>query len=154
MSEYYTQPFHLRYAALGDTAETAFLTTHPKAHRLGLSRPQLSVIKMDPNLRYTPDFMLEDGAYEVMGFSSRGNGSLKLKFEKADALRSWDMLIPTHLWVYDSGRKRYWCAPIRDWLDACYHSGERLHFADNHRPYWNLPHAHFPGQPAAVTEAA
>ena len=150
MTEYFERPFYARYGALGDKAEGVFEDVNPRAHRLGLNRPALNLAKMHPHLRYTPDFLTEDGAYEVMGFSSKGNGSLKLKFEKADALKAWDFIMPTHLWVYDSGAKRYWCAPIRDWLDACYEHAERRWFPDNKRAYWDLPYAHFPGKPMSV----
>lgn len=154
MTEYFEQPFSTRYHMLGDKAEGVFQGLNPRAHRLGLNRTMLNMGKMHPNLRYTPDYLTEDGAYEVMGFSSRGNGSLKLKLEKADALHSWDMLIPTFLWVYDSGARRYWQAPIRDWLDACYEYAERLYFPDNHRPYWDLPWGKFPTKPVTVTVVA
>ena len=145
MTEYHERPFNQRIGAMGDKAEAAFTEVNPNAHRLGLNRPALNMRVMHANLRYTPDFLLEDGAYEVMGFSSRGNGTLKLKFDKADALRSWDMLIPTFLWVYDSGMRRYWCAPIRMWLDACYDHATRERFSDNDNLYWDLPFVHFPG---------
>ena len=154
MTEYFEQPFSTRYHQLGDKAEGVFAGLHPRAHRLGLNRPSLNLGKMHPNLRYTPDFLTEDGAYEVMGFSSRGNGTLKLKFDKADALRSWDMLIPTYLWVYDSGARRYWVAPINDWLNVCYERADREFFPDNGRPYWNLPWTTFPREPVAVSVAA
>ena len=95
--EYHQQPFSTRYGVLGDVAELAFMEAHPHAHRLGLNRPAFSMKDMTDNMRYTPDFMLGDGFYEVMGFSSRGNDSLKLKFEKLDALRSWADIGPTFL---------------------------------------------------------
>lgn len=154
MTEYFERPFSQRFAQLGDTAEDAFVGINPRAHRLGLCRPALNMAKMHPRLRYTPDFLTEDGAYEVMGFSSKGNGTLKLKFEKADALRAWDMLIPTFLWVFDSGRKRYWCAPIDTWLARCYEAGERQFFPDNQRPYWNLHHTDFPSTPVSLSVVA
>ena len=154
MSEYYERPFAARYAAMGDKAETAFSSLHPKAHRLGLNRPSLNMARMTAPMRYTPDFLIEAGAVEVMGFSSRGNAALKLKCEKLDALRAWSALMPTMLWVYDSGRERYWTAPIAEWADACYDHAERLFFPDNLRPYWNLPFNHFPSSPVQLVEAA
>jgi hypothetical protein len=154
MSQYYERPFAERVGALGDQAEGAFLGVHPKAHRLGLSRPRLSVAKMQPNLRYTPDFLIEDAAYEVMGISSRGNGHLKLKLEKADALQAWSLLMPVHLWVYDSGRRRYWSAPISTWISACHKYSDKHFFPDNDRPYWSLHWSDFPAQPTPIVAAA
>lgn len=152
--EFHERPFSARYAAMGDKAEGAFEALHPKAHRFGLNRPSLNMSKMTPEMRYTPDYLLEDGAYEVMGFSSRGNACLKLKCEKLDALLRWGMLMPTQLWVYDSAKHRYWCAPIGLFAFACYEHAERLFFPDNMRPYWNLPMSVFPTIPIQLAEAA
>lgn len=153
MNEYYERPFAARYGVMGDKAESAFAALQPKAHRLGLNRPSLNMSKMAATMRYTPDYMTEDGAYEIMGFSSRGNASLKLKCEKLDALQAWAMLMPTVLWVYDSAKHRYWSAPIAVWADACYQHGERLFFPDNMRPYWNLPMEKFPSIPVQLVAA-
>lgn len=144
VNEYHQRPFAQRFGAMGDKGEGAYLERHPTAHRLGVSRPAFSMKDMSANLRYTPDYLLPDGMYEVMGFSSRGNDSLKLKFEKLDALRAWNYIAPTFLWVWDSGRKESYCAPIQSWADACYQSGTREKFDDNDRPYWNLPRVYFP----------
>lgn len=154
MTEFHERPFGARFAALGDQAEEAFGSLNPRAHRLGLCRPQLNMAKMQATMRYTPDFLTEDGAYEVMGFSSKGNGTLKLKLEKADALTCWGLIMPTWLWVYDSGRKRYWCEPARDWIGACHQHAERKFFNDNNRAYWELHHEHFPGAPMSLQVAA
>lgn len=151
--EFHERPFPARFAAMGDRAESAFEALHPNAHRLGLNRPALNMSKMTVTMRYTPDYMTEAGAYEIMGFSSRGNASLKLKCEKLDALQAWGMIMPVYLWVYDSAKNRYWQAPVRTWADLCYTYGERLFFPDNMRPYWNLPMTAFPDHPV-VLEAA
>lgn len=144
MSEYYERPFPARYAVMGDKAESAFESLNPNAHRLGLNRPKLNMSRMLPAMRYTPDYLTEEGAFEVMGFSSRGNACLKVKCEKLEALLAWTMLFPTYLWVFDSGKNRVCHAPVNDWATACYQHAERLFFPDNMRPYWNLPVEHFP----------
>lgn len=151
--EFHERPFAARYAAMGDRAESAFEALHPKAHRLGLNRPALNMSKMTAEMRYTPDYMTEDGAFEIMGFSSRGNAALKLKCEKLDALLAWNLLMPVSLWVFDSARNRCWSAPVRQWADACHVHAERLFFPDNLRPYWNLPMGKFPSV-ATQLEAA
>lgn len=144
MTAFHQQPFKTRWMQMGDKAEAAFVTRYPNAHRLGLDRTSLNVKTMPARLRYTPDFLLEDGAYEVMGFASRGNNVLKLKCEKIDALRDWSIVIPTFLWVRDSSTDRIWCAPINEWATACYQQGERKHFDDNNRAYWELAPIDFP----------
>jgi hypothetical protein len=153
VTQYFERPFSHRLGALGDKAEGVFQGLHPNAHSLGLRRPALNVGRMPAVLRYTPDFMLEDRAVEVMGFSSKGSATLKLKLEKADALRAWDLLMPTFLWVYDSGKQRYWTARVSDWLDSCHSHAERAFFADNKRPYWNLGIEYFPSSPVSVIAA-
>ncbi len=144
MSEFHQRPFSHRWAKMGDIAESAFLEQHPNAHRTGLNRTSLNTRAMSARLRYTPDFMLEDGLYEVMGFASRGNNVLKLKCEKIDALREWDILIPTYLWVRDSSTGNVWCSTASEWATACYQHGERKFFEDNNRAYWELPKLRFP----------
>ena len=154
MTEFHERSFPARFTMMGDKAEGAFEGVHPNAHRLGLNRPKLNMSKMTTAMRYTPDYLLESGAYEVMGFSSRGNASLKLKCEKIDALLAWNGLMPTYLWVYDSGKPRYFVAQVRDWAEACYQHAERLFFSDNNRPYWNLSVEHFPNNPVILELSA
>jgi hypothetical protein len=144
VTEFHQRPFHQRWAQMGDKAETAFKLEYPNAHRTGLDRTTLNTRAMSARLRYTPDFMLEDGLYEVMGFASRGNNVLKLKCEKLDALLGWSILIPTHLWVRDSSTNNVWSCPVEQWATACYQSAERLYFEDNNRAYWELRPNNFP----------
>lgn len=141
---FHQRPFAHRFGEMGDRAEGAFIEQYPNAHRLGLNRTTLNTRKMSARLRYTPDFLLEDGAYEVMGFASRGNNAIKLKLEKLDALREWDMIIPTFLWVRDSSTNNVWCATVHQWADACHQHGELKYFEDNDRAYWELKRANFP----------
>jgi len=141
---FHERPFAQRFGAMGDRAEAAFVEMYPKAHRLGLNRPALNMKQMDAHLRYTPDFMLEDGAYEVMGFSSRGNNCIKLKLEKLTSLLAWDLVVGVNLWVQDSSTSTTWCAPIKQWAKACYARGEMRRFGDNAKPYWELPAEFFP----------
>ena len=144
VTEFHERPFAQRWGAMGDAAEQAFLELYPKAHRLGLDRTSLRVDKMPQHARYTPDFLVENGAVEVMGFSSRGNNALKVKCEKLESLIVWEALMPTALWVRDSATKRVWIAQPTVWAQACYRHAERLHFPDNGRAYWNLKRADFP----------
>ena len=137
---------------MGDAAEAAFLAEFPKAHRTGLDRPSFSMKSMPSNLRNLPDFLLPTGFHEVMGFSSRGkNPTLKLKLEKADALKAWAFLGDVFLFVWDSSGKQWWHAPIEDWLLACYHHADVEVFPDNNAPYWNLPWEFFPGTPTPAS---
>lgn len=136
-----------RYGSMGDTAETAFLGVHPYAHRMGLNRPVFDVRGMADAMRYAPDFMVPDCLYEVMGVASRGDGTLKLKLNKASALQTWQCIGPIRMWIYDSSRKRYWDSPLVDWLKACHKHASVDRFHDNNQPYFALPIENFPSEP-------
>ena len=150
-----TKPWTSRYYTMGDTAEQAFQTLYPHAHRLGINRPDFSVASLPRYFRHTPDYLLPSGFYEVMGVSSRSKtASLKLKFEKLDSLKVWTLLGPGNLWVWDSHRKRYWSASVEEWAHACAHHATVDFFPDNNKPYWNLELAHFPCEPTVGLEIA
>jgi len=136
--------FTERFSAMGDQAEGAFVGVNPTAHRTGLNRPEFSMRGMPAPMRYAPDYMLSNGFYEVMGIASRGDGKLKLKQEKIDSLNLWRVLGPIYLWVYDSSHRRFWEAPIEDWIERCHKYGTIDRFHDNQKPYWLLHHNDFP----------
>lgn len=144
---FFERGFGARYAQMGDIAEGAFESVNPTAHRLGLCRPDFAVSTLKPILRNTPDYLLPSGFYEVMGISSRGDGTLKLKFEKIESLQCWSLLDHCYLWVWDSGKKRWWCDSIQDWVTACHQHAEVHKFPDNNKPYWKLHYSNFPSGP-------
>lgn len=145
MTEFHQQSWGARYQRMGSTAETAFLETYPHAHRLGIDRPEFPVARLPVFFRQAPDFLLADGAYEVMGVSSRAkNPTLKLKFEKLEILEMWNAFGDTYLWVWDSAKKQSVCASITDWSTLCHAYGTVSRFEDNNKPYWSLPITHFP----------
>lgn len=145
MTEFHQQSWGARYQKMGHTAETAFLESYPHAHRLGIDRPDFSVVKLPVFFRQAPDFLLPNGAYEVMGVSSRAkNPTLKLKFEKIEILNMWDKFGDTYLWVWDSAKKQSTCARIEVWNALCHAHGTVARFDDNNKPYWSLPIVNFP----------
>ena len=104
---FHEQGWGARYQTMGSTAETAFLGSYPHAHRLGIDRPDFSVRKLPLFFRQAPDFLLPDGAYEVMGVSSRAREpSLKMKHEKLEVLNEWGKYGDVYLWVWDSHKKQ------------------------------------------------
>ena len=145
MSEFHSRNWVSRYQTMGSTAETAFLERYPHAHRLGIDRPDFPVTKLPTFFRQAPDFLLADGAYEVMGVSSRAkNPTLKLKFEKLEQLKLWDSFGNTYLWVWDSARKQAVSARIREWSVAVDQAATIERFPDNNKQYWSLPIDCFP----------
>jgi hypothetical protein len=144
MTTYRDSKWSKRYATMGDTAEEAFLQVHPYAHRLGLNRPNFDVRGMSEDMRYTPDFMVPDCLYEVMGVASRGDSTLKFKLDKASSLQTWECIGPVRLWIYDSSKKRYWDGSLTEWLTACHKSATFERFVDNKKPYFALHISEFP----------
>lgn len=144
MTAFHSRDFAGRFSTLGDPAEQAFLERNPKAHRLGLCRPDFSMAGMQATMRYTPDFMLRQRLVECMGIATGGQGTLKIKFEKLAALDRWAQIGTVHLWVWDSTKDQCWEAPLEEWATACWEHGERAVFEDNSKPYWALHHTKFP----------
>ena len=145
MSAFHQQTWGARFQTMGSTAEKAFLESYPHAHRLGIDRPDFSVRKLPVFFRQAPDFLLPDGAYEVMGVSSRAQQpSLKMKHEKLDVLKQWNKYGDVYLWVWDSHKKESTCLPIKEWEKIMQKNGEINHFPDNNKPYWDLHVDWFP----------
>jgi hypothetical protein len=147
MSTYKNQPWSSRIKTMGDTAETAFESVHPEAHRLGMLRPSFDTRGMRDTMRYAPDYMLPDGLYEVMGCASRGDSLLKTRFDKLTSMSVWQAIGPVNLWIWDSSKKRYWVAPLNDWVKAFHKFGEVARFPDNNKPYFALHINYFPTEP-------
>jgi hypothetical protein len=150
-----SQAWGQRYKVMGDTAESSFELIHPHAHRMGINRPNFSIAALSQLLRHTPDYLLPNGFYEVMGVSSRTkDATLKLKFEKLHSLKQWTLFGDGYLWVWDSNKKRYWCASIDEWEHACAFHASVKYFDDNNKPYWDLPILHFPCEPTTGIDLA
>jgi hypothetical protein len=99
-------------------------------------------------LRHTPDYLMPNGFFEVMGISTHKNKTtLKLRVEKLDSLNKWLTLGNGYLWVWDSNQHQYWWAPIQDWEYAAWEYAEIKRFSDNNKPYYDLSIDDFPCQP-------
>lgn len=143
-----SQKWSTRFETMGDTAENAFESIYPHAHRMGLNRPNFDHNTLSQWLRHTPDYLMPNGFFEVMGISTHSNkSSLKLRVEKLDSLNKWLTLGNGYLWVWDSNEHQYWWAPIKDWEYACWQYAEIKRFSDNNKPYYNLLVSDFPCQP-------
>ena len=145
---FHARDFQGRFATLGDPAESAFFERNPKAHRVGLCRPDFSMSGMPYTMRYAPDFMLRTHFVECMGIATGGSGTLKIKLEKLNALRMWEVLGPVRLWVWDSTKEQFWDALLPEWEQQCHLFGEKKFFDDNNKAYWDLPYKRFPSEPS------
>ena len=142
MSSFHQSPFHVRFGAMGDVAESVFENVYPNNHRLGLNRPNLHTQSLPYIMRFLPDYLTVDGMVEVMGVGR--DKTLKFKIEKMNALARWQTMAPVSLFVYDSSKKRWWCAPLEMWQEACIKSGTVDHFDDNKKAYVRLLTDDFP----------
>ena len=148
MTAFNSQNWQTRFKTMGDTAEQAFENIYPHAHRLGLNRPNFDHSTLTQWLRHTPDYLMPNGFFEVMGISTHKNKTtLKLRVEKLDSLNKWLTLGNGYLWVWDSNQHQYWWAPIRDWEYAVWEYAEIKRFSDNNKPYYDLSTDDFPCQP-------
>lgn len=139
---YHEQSFNARFGTMGDAAEQQFEVLFPQHHRFGINRPNMHVPSIPPMLRYAPDYMVVSGLVECMGIGR--DATLKLKFDKLEALHRWEVIAPVSLFVWDSHRSRYWIAQIADWHRACVEHGEVDEFSDNSKPYIRLKSSNFP----------
>lgn len=147
MSQFHRQSFQNRFQAMGDEAEGAFDEVFPKNHKLGLNRPPFTMTKMTVEMRYTPDRMDATAFVEVMGVGR--DRLLKMKTEKFDALFTWTMLGPVDLFVWDSHKRNWYRAPIKQWFLAAAGHGSVGSF-DEGKQYIALHVDDFPVAPTPL----
>src|SRR6266498_2550714 len=92
------QDWQARYQGMGDLAEGAFEEVHQYGFvRWGLDRPPIQVHKLPKRIRFAPDYLTTHSFVEVQGFGK--DQVIKLKLDKYDALRWWNVLHPVDLFL-------------------------------------------------------
>ena len=71
----------------------------------------------------------------------------KVRLEKLDALRTWTVIAPVKIFIWDSSKKRWWLCEHDAFEAACRSKGEMDRFPDNDKPYWRLAASDIPGEP-------
>lgn len=128
--------FVQRYQSMGDEAESMFEQIYPRNWiRYGLDRPPIQVWKLPPFIRYTPDYLCTDGLYEVQGCGQ--DGLIKIKLDKLESLRQWNLLCPTSFWFWDKANRRYTTLSIQDAVNGT-QVFKKGRFSDG-RDYWEMP---------------
>lgn len=112
MSQFHQQSWDTRYASMGDEAEGLFKLLFPNSARFGLDRPPVNLTRVPEFIRFMPDFLLHNRLVECMGVGR--DQILKLKVDKLLVLLEWDELHETHLFVWDSHKRRHMEMPIVD----------------------------------------
>lgn len=141
------RPFADRMSAMGDEAEQAFEQVWRGAwDRFGFNRPRSGVKGMSLRVRYTPDYKVSGGLVECQGFGR--DRLLKIKEEKARALRLWAKEDRLRFFIWDRTLQRWSCV---DWqvidtlsmtpfYEGVYHEGKpyvALHFDQLAHLPWN-----------------
>ena len=97
----------LRAGGMGDEAESVFEEVHKtKWVRFGFNRPPFRMTQLTSFTRHTPDYATSTGfLWDCMGLGR--DGILKLKVEKFEALREWNLKQDTGLFVWNSSKGEY-----------------------------------------------
>lgn len=114
-----------RVAILGDPSEKAFQEYAERRAlgcvKYGLDRPPVDLGRIPAYVRYTPDFLTDEGLVEVQGCGK--DQMFKFKHEKIRALTQWNRNCGVMVWL--------WNQPLEDWrmisvprlFAMCRHSG-------------------------------
>jgi hypothetical protein len=112
---YRSQPFHQRFATLGDQAEAVYTDVLPLGNstRFGFRRPEgIKFSSLPEHLRHTPDFVTATYLVEVVGLGK--DGILKsIKVSKYEALKVWSKiakmlgLMGLVLFVWNSAERQF-----------------------------------------------
>ena len=154
---FHQRNFNQRLDTMGDPAENACdLVYGNRTHKLGLDRVWqngvgLFMAQMTAAMRYTPDRMVIDRFVECMGIGR--DKTLKIKHEKIEALKAWQNIGPTDLFVFDQVQNTYYQASISEWAEACVAHGEVKVFPEG-KQYYALHRDNFPGLLDIVPEIA
>lgn len=148
------QSFANRHETMGDIAEAVFDDVYDEqVHDFGLNRfwkngKRLYMNDMSVAMRYMPDRMTKDRIFEVMGFGR--DQTLKVKFEKLQALRRWVAIGPVWLFIYDSANERYWEFTLEALDHAILQHGAAAAFPEG-KEYWGIKAEHLPSTPIPYT---
>ena len=135
------QSFGDRFKAMGDEAERAFEDAWDGGWtRYGLARPRISMAKLPPFVRYTPDYLTSGSLVEAQGLGR--DQTFKLKVDKHAALLMWNHLMPTLMFVWDTTNRRYITFPITD-LDL---RGADVGAFPEGKAYYAVHVDHLPGE--------
>lgn len=109
MSSFKDQNWEERVEVLGDPAERRFQEYASRRElgvvKYGLDRPPVDLSRTSTFVRYTPDFLTDEGLVEVQGC---GRDQLfKFKHEKLRALLQWQRHDHVNVWL--------WNQPLDDW---------------------------------------
>lgn len=109
MATFKDQNWEARVDVLGDPAETAFQEYAARRNlgvvKYGLDRPPVNLSRTTAFVRYSPDFLTDEGLVEVQGC---GRDQLfKFKHEKLRALMQWQRHEHVSVWL--------WNQPLDDW---------------------------------------
>lgn len=137
-NQFHTQSWTEREKWLGDEAEHVFsqLVGEDNCVKYGLDRPPIHVGKLPEFVRFTPDYLQEHRAVEVVGMGH--DGVLKIKVQKLLALMKWNEFMPVYVFIWNGHLKEYTLAPVTDIWRRCHEAGKVVRFHEGNLA-WFLP---------------
>jgi hypothetical protein len=133
-----------REQTLGDPAEQAFenWSNHYSLpfERYGLLRPNVAMVRLPVEIRYTPDYVTEYGFVEVQGCGM--DGLVKFKHDKLEALKWWDRIYPVTFWLWSQSSGLDAQCGLMEVMDRCvdemYADYRTDGLFDGNKPYSNV----------------
>lgn len=136
--------WNARFQAMGDEAEGIFEQVYPNGFtRYGLDRPPIQMHKLEPFIRYTPDYLTSQGPVEVQGFGY--DQVAKIKVDKLEALLMWDAIQPTRLFLWDSHQQRHAMLAIDEVKRMVKHGDVTVQSFPEGKEYYAIPAARIGG---------
>lgn len=132
------QPFGVRFHALGDEAERVFEQVWEGPwERYGLHRPRISLVRLPPIVRATPDYLTSTRWVEVVGCGKAQE--LRMKNSKIAALDEWHRIWEGELFVWDRFKRRWGTGDWGRVSQALTEHGTDGAFDQGRNPYKSLP---------------
>jgi len=119
MGQFSDRPWSARFAEMGDASEKKFLeAVDGKCERFGFNRPEgVHMPSLPERVRSAPDYV-QTGPNRFVECKGLGrNQRLSIKLATLGSLHWWNGLMPVHVFVWDSHKKRSITVRLED-LDA------------------------------------
>lgn len=129
-------PWTKRFTQMGDEAEAKFERSYGSGFtRYGLNRPNIKVADLPLVIRYTPDYLTNEGFVECKGVGK--DQLLKLKLDQLFALQWWDGLMLVRVFIWDSFNGRWTMLTLDDLRRQCEKHGSLGQFPEG-KPIWQM----------------
>jgi hypothetical protein len=149
MTTFKDQNWEERVETLGDPAEKAYREYASRRGlgvvKYGLDRPPVNLGRTTDFVRYSPDFLTDEGLVEVQGC---GRDQLfKFKWAKLTALAQWQRHMHVNMWLWNQPLDDWRMVPVTQIAAMCQQyptAGRYVSFRedgvfDGNKPYASVP---------------